>query len=164
MLVRRFVFGALMVGSGLLMACGNGNDAPPSTTGYLSAMDGAPCVPDPATLTPTPLRGHKGKGHGNGGQNSPTGIPGDNMDDAHSGKIDCFYDGNSGQGNDKDGCKVQGCDAFGCCESDMLTPPDDDDNDLDEHNGDGGCHHDADGGPPTTWDAGAPVPEVEGPF
>jgi len=79
-----------------------------NTTGFQSAVTGEPCEPDPATLQP---RGHSGE-NGNGGQNSPTGIPGDNMDDEHSGKVDCYYDGNSGQGDDK---KHPCCDINMCC-------------------------------------------------
>ena len=65
--------------------------------------------------------GHNGQGNGNGGHNSPTGIPGDNIDDPHSGKIDCLGDGDSGQGNDARNCPPAGCDAFGCC--DTSEPP-----------------------------------------
>jgi hypothetical protein len=76
---------------------------------YHNALTGEDCVPDPNSLVP--LRGHNGQGHGKGGHNSPTGIPGDNIDDPHSGKVDCLGDGNSGQGNDPVFC----CDANQCC-------------------------------------------------
>jgi hypothetical protein len=48
---------------------------------------------------------------------NPTGISGDNMDDATSGHVDCYWDGDSGQGNDylclED--TLPGCDCWGCC-------------------------------------------------
>ena len=77
---------------------------------YINALTGEECVPDPNTLPP--LHGHNGQGQGNGGHNSPTGIPGDNVDDPQSGKVDCLGDGDSGQGND-----LRCCDANGCCPS-----------------------------------------------
>ena len=52
---------------------------------YKELEAGEECIPDPGTMKP-----HKG----NGGHDSPTGMPGDNMDDEHSGKADCLYDGN----------------------------------------------------------------------
>lgn len=76
---------------------------------YINVFTEEECVPDPATFAP--LHGHNGQGQGNGGHNSPTGIPGDNVDDAQSGKIDCLGDGDSGQGNDLRNC----CDIDGCC-------------------------------------------------
>ncbi len=97
-----------------------------STSQYRNALTGAVCVPDPETLVP--LHGHNGQGNGNGGHNSPTGIPGDNIDDPNSGKVDCLGDGDSGQGNDERNCTpAPGCDAEDCCEepppSDPSDPP-----------------------------------------
>ncbi|AKF03011.1 hypothetical protein DB32_000159 [Sandaracinus amylolyticus] len=110
-----------------LIAC----STEPSPPVYRSALTGEECVPDPGTMIPP----ERGSGHGRGGHNSPTGIPGDNIDDPHSGKVDCLYDGNSGQGNDRDGCFPRpGCDAEGCCE---VPDPD------------------------PTPDAGAPVDDVD---
>jgi hypothetical protein len=77
---------------------------------YIDGLTGEECVPDPNTLPP--LHGHNGQGQGNGGHNSPTGIPGDNVDDPQSGKVDCLGDGDSGRGND-----LRCCDANGCCPS-----------------------------------------------
>ena len=116
--IKLSLFAALLAGASLT-ACTSGN-SDGSSAGYLSAATGEPCSPDPATLQP---HGKSGQ-HGNGGQNSPTGIPGDNMDDEHSGKVDCLYDGNSGQGDDK---KHPCCDANMCCNGD----PDDDGDDPD---------------------------------
>jgi hypothetical protein len=48
---------------------------------------------------------------------NPTGISGDNMDDIKSGNTDCYWDGDSGQGNDHL-CldkTLPGCDCWGCC-------------------------------------------------
>jgi hypothetical protein len=73
---------------------------------------GATAVPDPGTSGP---HGHNGKGDGNGGLNSPTGIPGDSIDDPHSGKVDCLGDGDSGQGNDERFCTPPGCDGQDDC-------------------------------------------------
>jgi hypothetical protein len=87
------------------------------TSGFRSAITGEACEPDPTTLTP---RGRSGE-RGNGGHDSPTGIPGDNMDDESSGKVDCYYDGNSGQGDDK---KHPCCDAEMCCNVDDPDGPD----------------------------------------
>lgn len=89
---------------------------------YHHAITGEPCVPND-TLVPG---NGNGNGNGNGGHNSPTGIPGDNIDDPHSGQVDCLYDGNSGQGDDKKhGCvPPPGCDDQGCCEE--PPPPSDD--------------------------------------
>jgi hypothetical protein len=96
---------------------------------YRSALTGEECTPD-ATTFMAPLIGHRGRGEGRGGHNSPTGIPGDNIDDPHSGKVDCLGDGNSGQGNDVEGCfPAPGCDAEGCCveePEEPVTPPADD--------------------------------------
>jgi hypothetical protein len=86
------------------------------TSGFRSAITGEACEPDPTTLTP---RGRSGE-QGNGGHDSPTGIPGDNMDDESSGKVDCYYDGNSGQGDDK---KHPCCDAEMCCNVDDPGEP-----------------------------------------
>lgn len=89
---------------------------------YRSALTGEECTPD-ATTFMAPLRGHRGRGDGRGGHNSPTGIPGDNIDDPHSGKVDCLGDGNSGQGNDVEGCfPAPGCDAEGCCVEEPEVP------------------------------------------
>ena len=63
------------------------------------------------TVSEAALHGHNGQGAGNGGHKSPTGIPGDNTDDPHSGKFDCLGDGDSGLGNDDRNCP--------------LIPPDD---------------------------------------
>jgi hypothetical protein len=98
-----------------------------SATGYRSAVTGEPCEPDVQTLVP-PEGGptSRGKGQGRGGHGSPTGIPGDNMDDEHSGKVDCLGDGNSGQGDDKkNGCEAApapGCDANACCVDEPVDP------------------------------------------
>ena len=107
--IKLSLFAALLAGASLTACTGSNSDG--SSAGYLSAATGEPCTPDPATLQP---HGKSGQ-HGNGGQNSPTGIPGDNMDDEHSGKVDCYYDGNSGQGDDK---KHPCCDANMCCNGD----------------------------------------------
>jgi hypothetical protein len=80
-----------------------------STAQYRNAVTGEACQPDPGTLVP--VHGHNGQGSTNGGHRSPTGIPGDNLDDLHSGKMDCLGDGDSGQGNDARKC----CDASSCC-------------------------------------------------
>ena len=88
----------------LLMTAGSAMAQP-----YTNLLTGDECVPDPGTFTP--LHGHNGQGNGNGGQKSPTGIAGDNVDDPQSGKIDCLGDGDSGAGNDLRNC----CDANGCC-------------------------------------------------
>jgi hypothetical protein len=114
--IKLSLFAALLAGAGLA-ACTDD-----STSGFRSAITGEACEPDPATLRP---HGRSGE-NGNGGQNSPTGIPGDNMDDEHSGKVDCYYDGNSGQGDDK---KHPCCDDSMCCNGDPddgeETPPTD---------------------------------------
>lgn len=89
-----------------------------ATSGFRSAITGEACEPDPGTLRPHGRSGERG----NGGQNSPTGIPGDNMDDESSGKVDCYYDGNSGQGDDK---KHPCCDAEMCCNVDDPDEPTD---------------------------------------
>jgi hypothetical protein len=89
-----------------------------ATSGFRSAITGEVCEPDPGTLRPHGRSGERG----NGGQNSPTGIPGDNMDDESSGKVDCYYDGNSGQGDDK---KHPCCDAEMCCNVDDPDEPTD---------------------------------------
>ncbi len=73
---------------------------------------------------PKPPKDHTNNGNGNGNGNvSPTGLPGDNMDDTRSGKVDCYWDGNSGQGDDKDGCEFpqEGCDGDGCCEEGCVN-------------------------------------------
>jgi hypothetical protein len=80
---------------------------------FTSALTGEACEPG-ETYVP---HGHSGE-NGNGGHNSPTGIPGDNLDDEHSGKVDCYYDGNSGAGNDTADCIPEGCDAELCCDED----------------------------------------------
>src|SRR5688572_29680892 len=122
--LKTFLMAALFSGAALA-----GCTSQDSTEGYLSAITGEACEPDPATLRP---HGRSGE-NGNGGQNSPTGIPGDNMDDEHSGKVDCYYDGNSGQGDDK---KHPCCDAEMCCNG---TPDDGgDDSGGDDGAGDDG--------------------------
>ena len=115
--IKLSLFAALLAGASLT-ACTSDSDSG-TTSGYISAVTGEACTPDPATLQ----RHGKSGDHGNGGQNSPTGIPGDNMDDEHSGKVDCYYDGNSGQGDDK---KHPCCDANMCCDG---VPPTDDPDD-----------------------------------
>jgi hypothetical protein len=112
--LRALLFVAL-AGAGIMACTDDG-----TTAEYRNAVTGEACDPDPDTLVP--LHGHNGQGNGNGGHNSPTGIPGDNIDDERSGKVDCLGDGDSGQGNDDRFC-APGCDADGCCE----VPPDDDD-------------------------------------
>lgn len=85
---------------------------------YVDSLTGTSCSPDLTTWVAesdapeTHRHGHHGKG--------PTGLPGDNRDDDHSGKIDCVGDGDSGQGNDSPDCEAPddtppGCDALGCC-------------------------------------------------
>jgi hypothetical protein len=126
--IKMSLFAALLAGAGLA-AC-----ADDSTSGFRSAITGEACEPDPATLRP---HGRSGQ-NGNGGHNSPTGIPGDNMDDEHSGKVDCYYDGNSGQGDDK---KHPCCDDSMCCNGDPddgeETPPTDPTDPGDGDDGDG---------------------------
>jgi hypothetical protein len=87
-----------------------------ATSGFRSAISGEACQPDEATLAPHGPSGERG----NGGHGSPTGIPGDNMDDERSGKVDCYHDGNSGQGDDK---KHPCCDAAMCCNVDDPGEP-----------------------------------------
>ena len=113
------------------------SEAPANTSAglYLSAMTGEECVPDDTLVPAEPSGEAEAK---RGGHNSPTGIPGDNIDDEHSGKIDCYYDGNSGQGDDrKHGCDPTdfpqpGCDSNGCCADEVIpdgpadSPTDDD--------------------------------------
>lgn len=137
----KFIFTTLATGALAIAGCST--DAPTSSSSYLQDGTGEPCEPDMSTMVPTVLRGHRGQGNGKGGHNSPTGIAGDNIDDPHSGKVDCYWDGNSGQGNDKDGCAPPpGCDANGCCEN----PGGDDGDDSD---GDDGSPGDPDAGTPT---------------
>lgn len=101
---------------GVFVAACASEPAPPV---YRSALTGEECEPDPTTLVPGP----RGGGRGRGGHNSPTGIPGDNIDDLRSGHTDCLYDGNSGHGDDRDGCvPPPGCDAEGCCEEPEPEP------------------------------------------
>ena len=100
-----------------LVALGCSMEAP--TTGYRSALTGEACEPEADSWMPAGNRAAQGRG----GHNSPTGIPGDNIDDPRSGKIDCLGDGNSGQGDDKKhGCQFPqpGCDGQGCCAEDAL--------------------------------------------
>lgn len=86
---------------------------------FADVESGEVCVPVEENLN-FPLKVNKrskrraDRGNGN---HSPTGIAGDNMDDLRSGKVDCYYDGNSGQGDDKKhGCTPPpGCDTEGCC-------------------------------------------------
>lgn len=51
-----------------------------------------------------------------------TGIPGDNRSHAH-GDRECFFDGDSGLGNDDDCYRFvpPGCDCYGCCEFDVNS-------------------------------------------
>lgn len=108
-----------------------------STGRYLSALTGEECVPDATYL---PRDAHTNNGNGN---TSPTGIPGDNLDDLRSGKVDCLYDGDSGQGND-DRCFPPGCDEQGCCDDDMF-PEDPDGQDPVDQPTDGDPAPDPDG-------------------
>lgn len=101
--MRSILSSILLVASLGLAACAGGD-----TATYHSAVTGDPCTPN-GTLVPMP------PAHGNGGHNSPTGMPGDNLDDPHSGKVDCYYDGNSGQGDDKKHPCAPGCDDQQCC-------------------------------------------------
>lgn len=126
MMMKTITRGAL----GLALTLGAalaGCSSEPEVATYTSALSGKQCRPDPQSLMPmSPAPLHKQSG--NGGQRSPTGIPGDNLDDLHSGKIDCYYDGNSGQGDDrKHPCTMNdfpqpGCDSMGCCDDDVLLP------------------------------------------
>ena len=134
---RAFLFVAL-AGVGFV-----GCTSDSTTAQYRNAVTGEACVPDPNTVAP--LHGHNGQGNGNGGQNSPTGIPGDNMDDPHSGKIDCLGDGDSGQGNDPVVC----CDANSCCNGDPGDDPGDEDP-GDDDDGDPVPVPAPDDGPPVT--------------
>jgi hypothetical protein len=86
------------------------------TQEYRSAVTGEVCEPNDTFVPMSEAEAHE-HGHGN---TSPTGIPGDNLDDNRSGKVDCYYDGNSGQGDDKKH-PCPGCDDQGCCQ----VPPDD---------------------------------------
>ena len=61
---------------------------------YVNYFTGETCSPNPLTFQAADAD------HQSNGNVSPTGIPGDNMDDLRSGKVDCLYDGNSGQGDD----------------------------------------------------------------
>ncbi|MEE8408485.1 MAG: hypothetical protein V3T05_02665, partial [Myxococcota bacterium] len=101
----------------LLMSPGCGDDATswPGNTQFISALTGESCTPDIATFMPS---------DDSNGNVSPTGIPGDNLDDLRSGKVDCLGDGNSGQGDDKKhNCTFPqaGCDDVGCCEVPPAT-------------------------------------------
>jgi hypothetical protein len=131
----------LSVASLGLAACAA--DGPSDGAAYRNELTGQVCTPNG---TQGPLPGQKGQ-HGNGGHNSPTGIPGDNLDDPHSGKIDCYYDGNSGQGDDKKHPCAPGCDNQHCCvDVDGGAPqPGDDGN----GGGGGGGGSDIDAGPGT---------------
>jgi hypothetical protein len=127
---------------------------------YRNALTGAECTPDPSTFIP-PDRGQSGDHQPSGdhgqGNTSPTGIPGDNLDDIRSGKADCLGDGDSGQGNDTPDCQVAGCDSKLCCDGDMVPPDDgsgddgpdagsDDGNDTGGGDGSGGDGSGADAG------------------
>ncbi len=94
-----------------------------STSSYRNALTGESCEPDVSTYLPRePPPQCQGTSNG------------DNCDDLHSGKIDCIGDGNSGQGDDrKHPCFPQpGCDDQGCCDDDLVDPPDESDPDNDE--------------------------------
>jgi hypothetical protein len=100
------------------------------TATYRNALTDETCVPNSTFLVKASSTDNKGSNAG--GNTSPTGIPGDNLDDERSGKIDCLGDGNSGQGDDKKhNCEFPqpGCDDTGCCDEDVLPPPDGDDGD-----------------------------------
>ena len=105
-------------------ACGNDLEIWPGNRTFRSALNGNQCAPNVETFMPD---------NGSNGNVSPTGIPGDNMDDLRSGKVDCLGDGNSGQGDDKKhNCTFPqpGCDDVGCCEvppeDEVSDPPADD--------------------------------------
>ncbi|MBI5511155.1 MAG: hypothetical protein HY903_20535 [Deltaproteobacteria bacterium] len=127
----------------LFVGWGCGSSVNVTTSGtYRSALDGDACTPQADSFVPRDTGADHGQASGNSdnggnGNVSPTGIPGDNMDDTRSGKIDCYYDGNSGQGDDKKHpCTAAdfpqpGCDAAGCCEDGVLPAPDDDPPDAD---------------------------------
>lgn len=129
MMTKTITRGGLLLAVTLGVALA-GCSSDPEVATYTSALSGKQCRPDPQSLMPmapmSPASLHKS--NGNGGQRSPTGIPGDNLDDLHSGKIDCYYDGNSGQGDDrKHPCTMNdfpqpGCDSMGCCDDDVLLP------------------------------------------
>jgi len=107
----------LMTAAAALLASLALNACAGDTSTYHNALTGDSCTPNSSYV---PL----GSGNGNGGHNSPTGIPGDNIDDPHSGKVDCYYDGNSGQGDDKKHPCAPGCDNQHCCvDVDAGTPP-----------------------------------------
>lgn len=123
-------------------------------TTFRNAITGEECVPND-TYIPV------GAGHGNNGNGntSPTGIPGDNLDDLRSGKIDCLGDGNSGQGDDKKH-NCEGCDNTLCCDDGVLPPDDgDDDPDVDDP-GDGDDGGD-DGDDPDDGDDGGGDPNTD---
>lgn len=106
----------------LLSACGMDPDTFEPT--FRSALTGEPCDPDPATYVPLYPEGttfEEGKPwkpeKQDGLERNPTGMNGDNMDDAASGRTDCFWDGNSGHGDDKKHeCIPPGCDENLCCD------------------------------------------------
>jgi hypothetical protein len=87
---------------------------------FINVFSGQSCRPDPLTF-------NSALHDGSNGNTSPTGIPGDNMDDLRSGKVDCLGDGNSGQGDDAKhsfcGDPPPGCDDGGCCEEGCGEEP-----------------------------------------
>jgi hypothetical protein len=90
----------------------------PQTSEHVNALSGEACEPDPTTYI-----AREAPAHCQGTSN------GDNCDDLHSGKIDCIGDGNSGQGDDKKhDCEFPqpGCDEDGCCDEDLVDPPQND--------------------------------------
>jgi hypothetical protein len=122
--IRPRAFAVLAAGAGLgLCCCGGTVDSDARLDGhFVNVFTGQTCRPDALTFVPADA----GRG---GGNTSPTGIPGDNMDDLRSGQVDCLGDGNSGQGDDfkHDFCgnPPPGCDDSGCCEEDCAEPPED---------------------------------------
>ena len=151
--LRMFLFATVLAGGSLAGCTSEQTD---SVTGYVNAVTGETCQPDPATLH---RHGQSGQ-HGNGGHGSPTGIPGDNMDDEHSGKVDCLGDGNSGQGDDK---KHPCCDDSMCCDGTPTDDPDDPSDDptdpSDDPTDDGPGTGDPGTGDPGTGDPTPTPPE-----
>jgi hypothetical protein len=139
---------------------------------FRNVLTGEECVPDD-TYEPRPGHSSDAPGHtqdnpGHGGDRSPTGIPGDNMDDEHSGKVDCLGDGNSGQGDDKKhNCEFPpGCDQNGCCDGDVDPPQDDpgsDDPGSDDPGSDDPGSDDPGSDDPGSDDPGSEVPPPDQP-
>ena len=118
---------SILLATLFLVGCGTG------TGDYTSALTGQTCDPNGS------YKPHKPKAPASNDKCQGT-SNGDNCDDLSSGKIDCIGDGNSGQGDDKKhNCQFPqpGCDDQGCCEDDLVDPPEGDDGD-DGDDGDGG--------------------------